>query len=466
MNTGAVGHQVSFGEATRVWLKIGFLSFGGPAGQIALMHKLIVDEKRWIGEERFLHALNYCTLLPGPEAQQLATYIGWLLHGTRGGLVAGTLFVVPGALAILALSIIYVTLGHVPLIDRDISGAQSGGDGAGRRSGVARRSSGVCAATIARAVAADRVSRAVRVRVAVSARRGRCGCCSASSGLAAGRAGFGAGSHGGAAADAPIPVIDDAALHRAPPGAGRALRMLAIWLPLWFLPMALSALLLGPQHLYVQSGMFFAGMAVVTFGGAYAVLAYVAQRAVVDFGWLTSAQMLDGLALAETTPGPLILVVQFVAFVAGYQAHGMAGGVIAAIIALWVTFVPCFLWIFPRRAVRGVAAASEAARRRARRDHRRRRRRDSESRAVVRAACAVHDGVRGASARHSIARARSCEPRCSACRVDGTVDVAHVRAALVDDANAARDGGDRCRREHADRLSLSTHRARMSARPS
>ena len=343
MNTGAVGHQVSFGEAARVWLKIGFLSFGGPAGQIALMHKLIVDEKRWIGEERFLHALNYCTLLPGPEAQQLATYIGWLLHGTRGGLVAGTLFVVPGALAILALSIVYVTLGHVPLVTGIFLGLKAAVMALVVEA-VLRVGRRALRSTIARAVAAIAfvalfVFALPFPLVVVGA------------GLfgfvwtRAGHTGFGAGSHGGPS-DAPTPVIDDAALHRAAPGVGRALRMLAIWLPLWFLPMALSALVFGPQHLYVQDGMFFAGMAVVTFGGAYAVLAYVAQRVVVDFGWLTGAQMLDGLALAETTPGPLILVVEFVAFVAGYQALGMAGGVIAAIIALWVTFVPCFLWIF------------------------------------------------------------------------------------------------------------------------
>jgi len=161
-----------------------------------------------------------------------------------------------------------------------------------------------------------------------------------------GRPGFGGGSLDGRADDAPQPLIDDAALHRATPGIGRAARLLALWLPLWFAPMVLAAVRLGNDHLYVQIGLFFAGMAVVTFGGAYAVLAYVAQRAVVDFGWLSGRQMLDGLALAETTPGPLILVVQFVAFVAGFQSYGAMGGVIAAFIALWATFTPCFLWIF------------------------------------------------------------------------------------------------------------------------
>jgi len=343
-DSAANRHSVSFGAAARVWLRIGLLGFGGPAGQIALMHKVVVEEKRWIGEERFLHALNYCTLLPGPEAQQLATYIGWLLHGTRGGLTAGTLFILPGAAAILALSVVYVTVGHVPLIAGMFLGLKAAVLAlvveavlrVGRRalrSGVARLVAVV--AFIALFVFAAPFPAVVLAAGAFGYAWTR-----------SGRSGFRAGAHGAGAAPEAMPVIDDAALYRAVPGAGRALRLLAIWLPLWFLPMAVAALWLGPQHLYVQAGLFFAGMAVVTFGGAYAVLAYVAQRAVVDFGWLTGAQMLDGLALAETTPGPLILVVQFVAFVAGYQSDGMTGGLIAAGIALWATFVPCFLWIF------------------------------------------------------------------------------------------------------------------------
>ena len=308
------------------------------------MHKVLVDEKRWIGEERFLHALNYCTLLPGPEAQQLATYIGWLLHGTRGGLVAGTLFILPGALAILALSIVYVTVGHVPLIAGLFLGLKAAVMAlvveavlrVGRR---ALRSNVARSVAAVAFVALFVFGSPFPVVIVVAGVFGYVW-------TRTGRPGFGAGAHGSATPDAPAPIIDDAALHRATPGAGRALRLLAIGLPLWFLPMAVAAIWLGPQHLYVLSGMFFAGMAVVTFGGAYAVLAYVAQRVVVDFGWLTSAQMLDGLALAETTPGPLILVVQFVAFVAGYHAYGMPGGLITAAIALWATFVPCFLWIF------------------------------------------------------------------------------------------------------------------------
>lgn len=335
---------VSLSEATRVWLKIGFLSFGGPAGQIALMHKLIVDEKRWIGEERFLHALNYCTLLPGPEAQQLATYIGWLLHGTRGGLTAGLLFIVPGALAILALSIIYMKLGHVPLIAGIFLGLKAAVMAlvveAVLRVGRRALRSGIARSVASVAFLALFVFGLPFPLVVIAA--GAFGY----SWTRAGRAGFGGAAHGSGHIDAPMPLIDDASLHRAPAGAGRAFRILALWLPLWFAPIALAAPWLGSGHLYVHIGIFFAGMAVVTFGGAYAVLAYVAQRAVVDFGWLSSQQMLDGLALAETTPGPLILVVQFVAFVAGFQAYGMTGGIVAALIALWVTFVPCFLWIF------------------------------------------------------------------------------------------------------------------------
>jgi chromate transporter len=335
---------VSFGAALRVWLKIGFLSFGGPAGQIALMHKLIVDEKRWIGEERFLHALNYCTLLPGPEAQQLATYIGWLLHGTRGGLAAGLLFIVPGALAILALSVIYTSFGQVPLIAGVFLGLKAAVLALVVEA-VLRLGRRALRSTVARAAAAVAfvalfVFALPFPLVVVGA--GAFGYLWTRSG----RAGFAGGSDGAGAIDAPQPAVADAALHRAAPGAGRALRVLAVWLPLWFAPMAMAAVWLGPQHLYVQVGMFFAGMAVVTFGGAYAVLAYVAQRAVVDFGWLTSRQMLDGLGLAETTPGPLILVVQFVAFVAGFRSYGTTGGMIAAFVALWATFVPCFLWIF------------------------------------------------------------------------------------------------------------------------
>ncbi len=344
VNESQPTHGITFAAATRVWLRIGFLSFGGPAGQIALMHKMLVEEKRWIGEERFLHALNYCTLLPGPEAQQLATYIGWLLHGTRGGLVAGTLFILPGAAAILALSVIYVTIGHVPLIAGIFMGLKAAVMALVVEA-VLRVGRRALRSVVARAVAAIAFLAlfvfALPFPLIVIA-AGVFGYLWSRSG----RVGFGAGGHAASVRDAVVPVIDDAALHRATPGTGRALRLLAWWLPLWFAPMALAAILLGPEHLYVQSGMFFAGMAVVTFGGAYAVLAYVAQRAVVDFGWLTSAQMLDGLALAETTPGPLILVVQFVAFLAGYHAHGMTGGVIAAAIALWATFVPCFLWIF------------------------------------------------------------------------------------------------------------------------
>jgi chromate transporter len=251
---------------------------------------------------------------------------------------------VPGALAILALSIIYTTLGHVPLIAGIFLGLKAAVMALVVEA-VMRVGRRALRSTVARTVAS-----VAFVALFVFALPFPLVVIGAGAfgyyWTRAGRAGFGGAAHGGGAADAPTPIIDDALLNRAPASVGRAVRILALWLPLWFAPMALGAMWLGAEHLYVQVGMFFAGMAVVTFGGAYAVLAYVAQRAVVDFGWLSSQQMLDGLALAETTPGPLILVVQFVAFVAGFQAYGMAGGVIAAFIALWVTFVPCFLWIF------------------------------------------------------------------------------------------------------------------------
>ena len=285
-------------------------------------------------------------LVTRARGQQLATYIGWLLHGTRGGLVAGTLFVVPGALAILALSIIYVTLGHVPLITGIFLGLKAAVMALVVEA-VLRVGRHALRSTVARAVAAAAFLAlfvfGLPFPLVV---------------VAAGLFGFwwtrsGRGGFTGWIARRLLRRCADSdhrrcEMHRAQPGTGRAIRILAIWLPLWFLPMALAAVVLGPQHLFVQTGLFFAGMAVVTFGGAYAVLAYVAQRAVVDFGSLTSTQMLDGLALAETTPGPLILVVPFVSFVAGYQVGGITGGVLSAFVALWATSVPCFLSIFLR----------------------------------------------------------------------------------------------------------------------
>jgi chromate transporter len=342
-------HSVSFLEATRTWARIGLLSFGGPAGQIAVMHRILVDEKRWIGEQRFLHALSYCMLLPGPEAQQLATYIGWLLHGTRGGLVAGVLFVIPGFLAMLALSIAYVLWQQHPLMEGIFLGIKAAVIALvieallriGKRA-LTSRSAQVLAALSFTAIAVLKLPFPLII-------------------LGAGLAGFlrvrfGLGSFAAAratredAANAPVPITDAGLLTVVRPSAARAVKLLALWLPLWLIPVLLCAWLLGAGHVYTQLGVFFSKMVVVTFGGAYAALAYVAQQAVERFAWLTPAQMLDGLGLAETTPGPLILVLQFVGFLAAYQAAGshapLFAGILGAVLTVWVTFVPCFLWIF------------------------------------------------------------------------------------------------------------------------
>jgi chromate transporter len=323
----------SYPEATRTWLRVALLSFGGPAGQIAVMHRILVDEKRWIDEPRFLHALNYCMLLPGPEAQQLAIYIGWLLHGTRGGLTAGILFVLPGFFALLAFSLLYVL--------------------AGDQHGVAGLLLGLKAAVIALIVEA-------LLRIARRALQGALPRVLASMAfvalalfglpfpiviLAAAGIGFFAARRTDAGR---IDAGPHAANEQRP--VARILRLLMIGLPLWLGPVAASAWIFGPQSTYANVGVFFSKMAVVSFGGAYAVLAYVAQQAVERFAWVTPAQMLDGLGLAESTPGPLILVVQFVGFLAAYQSPGelppLLAGVIGAVLTVWVTFVPCFLWIF------------------------------------------------------------------------------------------------------------------------
>jgi len=333
---------VPFREAFGVWLKIGLLSFGGPAGQIATMHRILVDEKRWIGEQRYLHALNYCMLLPGPEAQQLAVYVGWLLHGIVGGLVAGILFVLPGALVILVLSVLYA--GYQDL------------------TAVAALFFGIKAAVLAVVVqAVIRIGRKVLKNGAMVALAGAAFVgifffvlpfpliivCAAAIGLIGARL-------------APERFVvlsghDTGEVESGPNGApahsaARVLRIAATSLLLWFGPTVALALWLGASNVYVQEGLFFSKLAVVTFGGAYAVLAYMAQQAVETYGWLNPGEMLDGLGLAETTPGPLIMVVQFVGFLGAYRSPGaldpMLAGVLGAALTTWVTFVPCFLWIF------------------------------------------------------------------------------------------------------------------------
>lgn len=350
MRGPSVAHGVSFAEAVRVWARVALLSFGGPAGQIAVMHRILIEEKRWVSEQRFLHALNYCMLLPGPEAQQLATYLGWLLHGWRGGLVAGTLFVLPGFLAILALSALYAGFRGHAAVDALFFGLKPAVMAVvihaviqiGRRA----LKNGVMILVAAAAFVAIFFFEVAFPWIVLTA---------AGAGLLGGRLGPGRlvvapGAPGAGPGATDEPVIGDDSLARARPTLGRAGRVLAVWLGLWVVPLVALVLLVGSAHVFVQAGVFFSQAAVVTFGGAYAVLAYVAQRAVETYGWLQPGEMLDGLGMAETTPGPLIQVVQFVGFMAAYRNPGtldpMWAGILGSVIVTWVTFVPCFLWIF------------------------------------------------------------------------------------------------------------------------
>ena len=313
--------QVTLNELTRVFGRIGLLSFGGPAAQIALMHRELVERRDWLSERQFLGALSFTMLLPGPEAMQLATYAGWRLDGTRGGLIAGGLFVAPGAVLVIVLAALYAGFGQLPL--------------------VAALFLGIKATVIVVVIEA-------LLRVSRKALKGA---------LAYGLAAL--AFLGLFAFDLPFPLIigvaaligavimgksaEDAA---APPvSAGRTLRTVLIWAALWLGPLALLWLI-APGSLLTEVGLFFSKLAVVTFGGAYAVLAYMVQQVVGDFGWLTTGEMMDALGLAETTPGPLILVTEFVGFLAGAGQGGLGLGVLAALVTLWVTFVPCFLWIF------------------------------------------------------------------------------------------------------------------------
>jgi chromate transporter len=334
----------SLAQATRTWMRIGLLSFGGPAGQIAVMHRILVDEKRWIGEARFLHALNYCMLLPGPEAQQLATYVGWLLHGARGGLIAGTLFVLPGLIALMALSFAYVLWHQHPLIEGLFLGLKAAVIAVVIEA-LLRIAKRALKSTAARwmAVAAFVAIAVVHLPFpAVIVAAGVAGYLAARRGH-----GFAGAAHDGGAGATGEPEVPLRDVH---PSAARTIKLLALWLPLWVAPVLLVALLPGAHPVFTQLGVFFSKMAVVTFGGAYAVLTYVAQQAVDRYGWVTATQMVDGLGLAESTPGPLIMVVQFVGFLAAYQAaggaHPLLMGTIGALLTVWVTFVPCFLWIF------------------------------------------------------------------------------------------------------------------------
>ncbi|HET7690616.1 MAG TPA: chromate efflux transporter [Nocardioidaceae bacterium] len=333
-------------EATRAWFSISLQTFGGPAGQIAVMQHKLVDEKRWIGQKRFLHALNYCMLLPGPEAQQLAIYTGWLLNGVLGGLIAGFLFVLPGMIALLALSAVYVGAGDTTVVEGLFVGLapaviaivvqavhRVGKRALHHRILVALAVASFCALTLFGVPFPVVVIGAGVLGWALSRRY---------AGLRESK-----GHEGG---DGPPPLISDDALHHDAPSTARAVKIVALGLTLWFTPVAVAALVFSRDSVFVDQGLFFSGAAVVTFGGAYAVLAYVAQQAVNVFHWLAPGEMVRGLALAETTPGPLIMVVQFVAFVGAYRDPGSldpwVAAVLASLLVTWVTFVPCFLFIF------------------------------------------------------------------------------------------------------------------------
>ncbi|UQN09410.1 chromate efflux transporter [Deinococcus sp. QL22] len=344
-------HRVSFAEGAATWARIAALSFGGPAGQIAVMHRILVEDKRWISEERFLHALNYCMLLPGPEAQQLAIYIGWLLHGTKGGIVAGSLFVLPGFLSILILSIIYALYQETTLVQAVFFGLKA-------------------AVLVIVLEAVQRIGkRALKHPLLVVL-----------AGLAfvalfffnvpfplvvlgAGLTGYfgsrvrpevfqGGGGHGGpkSGEEVKAAVITAETAMRVIPSWNRFFRILSTGLAAWFGPLLLIGSVFGFGSVFWQLATFFSTMAVVTFGGAYAVLAYVAQQAVQVYGWLSPGEMLNGLGLAETTPGPLIQVVQYVGFLGAFRdpegLTPLAAGVLASVVVTWATYVPCFLWIF------------------------------------------------------------------------------------------------------------------------
>lgn len=320
-------------DAFAVWLKIGVLSFGGPAAQIALMHRLLVDEKGWLSERRFLNALSFCMLLPGPEAMQLATYAGWRLHGVAGGLVAGLLFVIPGALVVGVLSALYALYGELAWVNAVFFGIQAAVvvivvEALLRVSRKALRSSVHWQVAGAAFVAIFFFSVPFPVIIGAAAL-------------------FGAVMLGRSTSPGSDTDGDDA-LSRSvatPGGLGSTLVTIALWLLIWCLPFPLLWLA-GADAVLLDVGLFFSRLAVVTFGGAYAVLAYLAQDVVGVYGWLSAGEMMDGLGLAETTPGPLILVTEFVGFLAGYRSGGMPLALLAALLTLWVTFVPCFLWIF------------------------------------------------------------------------------------------------------------------------
>ncbi len=322
LQTGDV-ETPTLAQATRVWWRIGLLSFGGPGAQIALMHKEIVEERPWLTEEQFLNALSFCMLLPGPEAMQLATYAGWRLHGTLGGLIAGLLFVIPGAAVIMLLALIYSIFGEVPLVSALFYGVKAA----------------VLVVVLEALVRVSKKALSKNMHWAIAA--------------------FAFLAIFFFSVPYPVIVLGAAligylfAIQPEEPSSSEPINLsvsklastVITWLTIWWLPIALLALF-NAHNIILEVGQFFSTLAVVTFGGAYAVLAYMAQDVVVQFGWLTADEMIDALGLAETTPGPLILVTQFVGYLAGFKTGGILLGLSTALVALWVTFAPCFLWIF------------------------------------------------------------------------------------------------------------------------
>jgi len=365
------GERPGLGAAALVWARIAALSFGGPAGQIAVMHRILVEEKRWLGDARFLHALNFCMVLPGPEALQLATYVGWLMHGVRGALVAGLMFIAPGVVALMALSWTYAIWGEVDLVSAAFFGLKAGvlaivAQAVQRVAKRALKTWTQQAVAIAAFLGLFVFALPFPLIVAAAALIGALG------GLFAPRA-FAPGGHGAAGG----PAVHDAETllgeeQDDPTGAERraALKAGAVALGLWLVPVAVLWLV-APESVFTAIALFFSKLAVLTFGGAYAVLAWVAQAAVGTYGWLAPGEMLDGLGMAETTPGPLIMVLQFVGFMAAFRTAGwelpLLAGTLGGLLASWVTFAPCFVWIFlgapfleRLRANRALAAALSA----------------------------------------------------------------------------------------------------------
>jgi chromate transporter len=350
---GGASIAVPFGEAVRVWVRVAALSFGGPAGQIAVMHRILVEEKRWIGETRFLHALNYCMLLPGPEAHELAIYIGWLLHRVKGGIVAGVLFVLPGLFALSALSVIYSVFGNIGVVQALFFGLKAAVlavvlEALVRVGKRALKSPGLVAVAAAAFVGIFFFAVPFPLIILSAALVGYLG---SALGLSWFRT---ASAHGPAKEDDRPALIDEAFAREVPehvrPSARRFARVAIVGAVVWLGPLLALFVFAGPANVFTSIALFNSKMAVVTFGGAYAILAYMAQQAVDHYHWLKPGEMLVGLGFAETTPGPLISVVQFVGYMAAFRQPGalapVTAGLLGGFLAMWSTFVPPFIWIF------------------------------------------------------------------------------------------------------------------------